>query len=49
MTLGSLFSGRGGFEIGAKAAGIEIEWTCEIDPFLNFKLKRIVNNPCLPD
>ena len=44
MKLGSLFSGRGGFEIGAKAAGIETLWTCEIDDFLHYKLKRIVRN-----
>ena len=41
MKLGSLFSGRGGFEIGAMAAGIETAWTCEIDEFLRHKLKRI--------
>ena len=44
MTHGGLFAGRGGFEIGAKAAGIENLWTCEIDEFLHHKLKRIVNN-----
>jgi Site-specific DNA methylase len=42
MTLGSLFSGRGGFEIGAKAVGIETLWTCEMDEFLHHKLKRII-------
>ena len=44
MRLGSLFSGRGGFEIGAKTAGIETSWTCEIDDFLHYKLKRIVTD-----
>jgi DNA (cytosine-5)-methyltransferase 1 len=44
MTTGSLFSGRGGFDIGAMAAGIETIWTCEIDEFLRNKLKRIVPN-----
>jgi DNA (cytosine-5)-methyltransferase 1 len=44
MKLGSLFSGRGGFEIGAKACGIETAWTCEIDDFLHCKLKRIAKN-----
>jgi DNA (cytosine-5)-methyltransferase 1 len=44
MNLGSLFSGRGGFEIGAKFTGIETSWTCEIDEFLHNKLKRIAPN-----
>jgi DNA (cytosine-5)-methyltransferase 1 len=44
MTLGSLFSGRGGFEIGAAACGIQTLWTCETDEFLHHKLKRVVEN-----
>lgn len=40
MTHGSLFSGRGGFEIGAEAAGIETLWTVEKDEFLHHKLRR---------
>lgn len=44
LRLGSLFSGRGGFEIGANLAGIETEWTCEIDTWLRHKLKRINPN-----
>ncbi|GHV31558.1 hypothetical protein FACS1894177_06420 [Bacteroidia bacterium] len=44
MKLGSLFSGRGGFEIGAKACGIETEWMCEIDNFLRHKLRKISPN-----
>lgn len=44
MTLGSLFSGRGGFEIGAERVGIETLWCCEIDVFLRNKLKRITPN-----
>jgi DNA (cytosine-5)-methyltransferase 1 len=42
MRLGSLFSGRGGFEIGAKACGIETAWACEIDEFLWHKLTKII-------
>jgi DNA (cytosine-5)-methyltransferase 1 len=42
FSLGSLFSGRGGFEIGASNAGIKTKWTCEIDEFLRHKLKRII-------
>lgn len=44
MTLGSLFSGRGGFEIGAQACGIQTLWTCELDTFLHNKLKKVVDN-----
>lgn len=44
MTHGSLFSGRGGFDIGAEHAGIETIWNCEIDRFLRYKLKRISPN-----
>jgi DNA (cytosine-5)-methyltransferase 1 len=41
MTHGSVFSGRGGFELGAMSAGIETKWFCEIDEWLRSKLKRI--------
>ena len=44
MTLGGLFSGRGGFEIGAQACGIQTVWTCEIDRFLRNKLRKITPN-----
>ena len=33
MTLGSLFSGSGGFELGAILAGIEPKWASEVEPF----------------
>ena len=33
MTLGSLFSGTGGFELGGLLAGIEPRWLSEIEPF----------------
>ena len=33
LTLGSLFSGSGGFELGGLLAGIEPIWNCEIEPF----------------
>ena len=32
-TLGSLFSGTGGFELGGLLAGIEPRWLSEIEPF----------------
>src|SRR5262252_10650335 len=33
MTLGSLFSGIGGFDLGFERAGFEIAFQIEIDPF----------------
>ena len=33
LTLGSLFSGSGGFELGGLLAGIQPKWTSEIEPF----------------
>jgi DNA (cytosine-5)-methyltransferase 1 len=32
LTHGSLFSGVGGFELGAKMSGIDTLWNCEIEP-----------------
>lgn len=40
MTHGSLFSGIGGFELGAKRAGIKTIWNCEINPFCRKILKK---------
>ena len=40
MTHGSLFSGIGGFELGAQMAGIETIWNCETDPFCRSILKK---------
>lgn len=33
LTHGSLFSGIGGFELGAEMAGIDTLWNCEIEKF----------------
>lgn len=33
LTLGSLFSGSGGFELGGMLAGVQPVWNCEIEPF----------------
>lgn len=40
LTHGSLFSGIGGFELGAKLAGIETIWNCEINEFNRSILKK---------
>src|SRR5215510_6823709 len=33
MTVGSLFTGIGGFDLGLERAGMRIDWQVEIDPF----------------
>ncbi len=33
MTVGSLFAGIGGFDLGFERAGFEIKWQVEIDEF----------------
>ena len=33
MTVGSLFAGIGGFDLGFERAGFDIKWQVEIDPF----------------
>lgn len=40
MTHGSLFSGVGGFELGAKWAGIPTLWNCEIEDYQQKVLKK---------
>jgi DNA (cytosine-5)-methyltransferase 1 len=40
LTHGSLFSGIGGFELGAQRVGIETLWNCEIAPFNRKILKK---------
>jgi DNA (cytosine-5)-methyltransferase 1 len=44
MTHGSLSTGIGGFDIGAKENGIETKWTCEIDPLRQDILKWLFPN-----
>lgn len=33
LTVGSLFSGIGGFDLGLERAGMSVKWQCEIDPY----------------
>ena len=33
LTVGSVFSGIGGFDLGLERAGMEVIWQIEIDPF----------------
>lgn len=40
MTVGSLFSGIGGFDLGFERAGFEIKWQVEIDPFCRRVLEK---------
>lgn len=44
MTHGSLFSGIGGFELGAKWSGIETLWNCEIEEFNRNQLNKLFSN-----
>lgn len=40
LTHGSLFSGIGGFELGAEMTGIDTLWNCEIEKFQGEILKN---------
>lgn len=40
LTVGSLFSGVGGFEMGFERAGFRVAWQCEIDPDATSVLER---------
>jgi site-specific DNA-cytosine methylase len=33
LTVGSLFSGIGGFDLAFQREGFEVAWMCEIEPF----------------
>ena len=41
LTHGSLFSGIGGFEVGAERAGIKTLWNCEFENYQSSILKKI--------
>lgn len=40
MTLGSVFSGIGGMDLGFKRAGFDVRWQIEIDPFCRAVLAK---------
>ena len=40
LTVGSLFSGIGGLDLGLERAGMRVIWQSEIDPFANKVLKK---------
>jgi len=44
LTHGSLFSGIGGFEIGAERSGIATVWNCEFEKYQSNILKKIDKN-----
>lgn len=40
MTVGSLFAGIGGFDLGLERAGMRVIWQSEIDPYASAVLKK---------
>lgn len=46
LTHGSLFSGIGGFELGAERAGIPTLWNCEVEEHKRKILRRHFPQQC---
>jgi len=44
LTVGSLFTGIGGLDLGLERAGMRILWQCEIDPYCRAVLRKILRN-----
>ena len=40
LTVGSLFTGIGGLDLGFEAEGFEVLWMCERDPFCRAALAK---------
>lgn len=40
LSVGSLFSGIGGLDLGLERAGMKVIWQCEIDPYASRVLKK---------
>ena len=40
LTVGSLFSGIGGIDLGLERAGMTVKWQSEIDPYASQVLKK---------
>jgi len=40
LTVGSLFSGIGGIDLGLERAGMQVKWQCEISPYCSHVLRR---------
>jgi DNA (cytosine-5)-methyltransferase 1 len=50
LTVGSLFSGIGGLDLGLERAGMRVLWQCESDPYCRAVLrKHWPDVPCHPD